>query len=171
MTSFFCWYMFRRSTFHSQRCHIFNSHLIKWCNKQKQLTNSKIFWELSKSFTHTDDREFQVKMETGVCIIGVLSNTRIQTRLNDSSPTVFTLSVLSCSVQTSLSQTANQVHGESRRRLRSTYFKPTGQHTDERKDIYSTHSNLSCRNDDRSISQAHLSTNQEKERDGEKAHK
>lgn len=65
-----------------------------------------------------------MKMETSVCNIGVLSNTRIQTHLNDSSPTEFTLSVLSCSVQTSLSQTANQVHGESRRRLGSTHSNP-----------------------------------------------
>lgn len=63
-------------------------------------------------------------METRVCIIRVLSNIRIQTHLNDSSPTEFTLSVLSCSVQTSLSQTANQVYGESRRRLRSTHSNP-----------------------------------------------
>lgn len=106
-----------------------------------------------------------MEMETRVCIIRVLSNTGIQAHLNDRSPTEFTLSILSCSVQTSLSQTANQVHGESRRRLRNAHFKPTGQHTDERKDIHSTLSNLSCRNDDRSISQTYPSTNRERERE------
>lgn len=104
-----------------------------------------------------------MKIETRVCIIQMLSNTRIQTHLNDSSPTKFSLSTLSCSLQTSLSLTANQVHREARRSLRSAHFKLRGRHADERNNIHCTRSNLSCR----TISQTHLSTNKDKRERGE----
>lgn len=61
-----------------------------------------------------------------------------------------------------------QVHKEARRSLRSASFKLKGQHADERNDIHCTYSNLSCTNDDRTISQTDLSTNKDCEREGGK---